>query len=326
MEFTVEDRSIPQLKEDELLIRVSYCGVCGSDLHAATHAKGYEFVPFPIVFGHEFSGIVTEVGSTNYNELLNKRVMVLPALICGECDLCKSGRENICVNTSNIVGLMLDGGMAEYVKVHRKQIIEIPKNLPLDVAALTEPLSVGTHAASLIGEKLKNKKVLVQGPGVIGLFTAIVAKNKGADVTISGLQAEKASRLSHAESFNINIEIYEEDYEKPMDFDYIFECSGSSVATEEAVLRLKKGGTMILVALYEQDVNFPMNVLVRSEIDIRTSYAGKIADFHAALQLLEKHVQLFRNMITLYSLEDGGKAFKDALDKKVLKPVIKLPD
>src|SRR5699024_8587384 len=184
-----------KINDEELLIKVEYCGICGSDLHAASHAKGYEFVPKPIILGHEISGVVVDAGTKVDKKLINSRVIVLPGNFCGNCEYCKNGQDNICLNISGI-GLHYDGGMAEYVKVKANQIIVLPQELPSDIAALTEPLAVAIHAVERIGDQINDKKVLVQGCGIIGMFTAIAAKNKGADVTISGLQRDWDHRLS----------------------------------------------------------------------------------------------------------------------------------
>lgn len=320
-EFILEEREIPRISEDEILIKVEYCGVCGSDLHAASHAKGYEFVPKPIILGHEFSGIVTKVASKHNEHLLNKRVIVVPGVFCGECEQCKSGRENICINVKGI-GLMSDGGMAEYVKVHANQIIETPNDLPQEIAALTEPFSVAIHAVERLGDKIENKNVLVQGCGIIGMFTAIAAKSKGANVTISGLERDWEHRLSRAETFGISTEIFEKLDGNATKYDYLFECSGSSIATENAISRLKKGGEMVLVALYEQKVEFPMNTIVRGEINVLSSYGSTIKDFHSAIEVLRTNKEEFSNLIQVYQIEEGENAFIDAKEQKVLKPII----
>ncbi|WP_404328498.1 zinc-binding dehydrogenase [Mesobacillus maritimus] len=320
-EFRMENREAPAIGENELLIKVEYCGVCGSDLHAASHAKGYEFVPKPIILGHEFAGVVAEVGSEKNNPLMDKRVIIVPGVFCGECEQCRSGNENICVNISG-VGLHKDGGMAEYVKVQSDQVIMTPDDLPSEIAALTEPLSVAMHAVERIGDNLSGKEVLVQGCGIIGMFTAISAKNKGANVTISGLQRDWEHRLSLASIFDIKTEIYENSESNVDKYDFIYECSGSSFAAENAINRLKKGGMMVLVALYEQKVELPMNVIVRGEINVLSSYASTITDFHSAIALLTKTKDQMRKLISIYALEEGAKAFSDAKNQKVLKPIL----
>lgn len=322
-ELRIEDREIPSITENELLIKVEHCGICGSDLHAAINAPGYEFVPKPIILGHEFSGTVAEVGADNRaDELLGQRVIILPGEFCGECEQCLNGRENIC---SNIIGIGLhkDGGMAEYVKVRRDQVILTPNKLPSKIAALTEPLSVAVHAAERV-DNLTGKKVLVQGCGIIGMFTAFVAKTKGAEVTISGLEQDVEHRLRLAEELGIKTEVFRGKIDTSQKFDYIYECSGSSAATTGAVSRIKKGGALILVALYENKVELPVNLLVRGEIDVRTSYAAVVEDFYKSIKILINNKESFQKLIRIYPLSEGEQAFKDARNQKVLKPVLEI--
>lgn len=321
--FKVEDKSLPQLERDEVLIKVEYCGVCGSDLHAANHDKGYEFVPNPIILGHELSGVVTKVHpDNNQDDLVGLRAVLFPGEYCKECEHCKNNRVNICSNIQG-VGLHYDGGMAEYVKVKSNLIQKIPDTLPSDIAALAEPLTVAIHAVQN-GNIKNNDKVFVQGCGIIGLFAALVAKEHGADVTISGLQKDWNYRLKHAKMFGLKTEIYEEQSNGENEYDTIFECSGSSLAAEGSITRLKKGGKLVVVALFNDDVRFPINIMVRREIDVLTSYASLPEDFKKAFIFLEKYQELIKQIVSIYPLEKGALAFSDAQKQKVLKPLIKM--
>ncbi|MGZ9818142.1 zinc-binding dehydrogenase [Peribacillus simplex] len=190
---------------------------------------------------------------------------------------------------------------------------------------MTEPLSVALHAVQKVANVTKDQKVLVQGCGIIGLFVAIAAKNRGANVSVSGLKKDWDSRLSHAKKFGIETEIVEDTLiNKNKDFDMIFECSGSSLAAGTGLFRLKKGGTFVLVSLYEQEVKFPVNIMVRGEINILSSYAYERNDFQQAFDLLNKYKEPLKNIISIYPLADGSLAFSDSKQQKVLKPIIKM--
>lgn len=320
--FVIEDRNIPVLNDGEILIKVEYCGVCGSDLHAANHEPGYEFVPKPIVLGHEISGRVVEVKSEKNSYLINRRVVITPGIVCGQCEACKNNDVNICENIS-VVGLHFDGGMSEYLKVLPEQIIEVPDELPLDIAALAEPLSVSIHAVYQLSEKIDGKDVLVQGCGIIGMGIAIVAQSLGDNVTISGLKKDLEGRLNKAKVFDLNIHINDDSQYDKM-FDYIFECSGASSAFEKSINQIRKGGTAVLVALYKNDMTLSPNTLVRREIDILGSYASNVKDFEKSLKLLVTKQEGFKELIKFYSLENGAIAFSEANKQKVLKPVLQI--
>ncbi|MFD4819867.1 zinc-dependent alcohol dehydrogenase [Peribacillus butanolivorans] len=324
-EFKIEERPLTTLEVDEVLIKVEFCGVCGSDLHAASHSKGYEFVPKPIILGHELSGSVVELHpESNNKDLLGSRVVVEPGVYCNKCEQCLNGRRNICSNIK-CLGLHFDGGMAEYVKVKTDRIHKISPTLTSEIAALSEPLAVAIHAVQKVANVTKKQNVLVQGCGIIGFFVALAAKKRGANVTISGLKKDWEYRLSHADRFGIETEIAEDTSNKKKDFDIIFECSGSSLAAETGVFRLKKGGTYVLVALYEQEVKFPVNILVRGKMKILTSYGSDSHDFKEAFHLLSEYQEQLKTIISIYPLEDGALAFSDAKQQKALKPIIKIP-
>lgn len=323
-EFQVESRDMPVLDINELLVKVEYCGVCGSDLHAANHAPGYEFVPKPIVLGHEFSGSVVDAHADLKNRnLIGTRVVIEPGVYCNECENCLAGRYNIC-SSLQCMGLHFDGGMAQFVKVNVNSIIEMPDSLPFEIAALTEPLAVAAHAVRDRADVKKGQNVLVQGCGIIGFFTALVAKIQGANVTITGLKKDWEARLSQAGKFGITTEIVEETTNGPKNFDVIFECSGSPVAAKTGILRLKKGGKFILIALFEQEVPLPVNFIVRSEINVLSSYAYGRENFQQALDILNNYVEELKEVISIYALEEGAQAFSDARQQKILKPVIKI--
>lgn len=323
-EFQIESREIPILDSNEVLIKVEYCGVCGSDLHAANHAKGYEFVPKPIILGHEFSGSIVDahIDLKNRN-LIGKRVVVEPGVYCNECENCLAGRNNIC-SSLQCMGLHFDGGMVQFVKVNINSIIEIPDALPFELAALAEPLSVASHAVRDRGKVKNGQNVLVQGCGIIGFFTALSAKIQGANVTITGLEKDWEARLSHAANFGIQTEIVGKTSNEMKNFDVIFECSGSPIAAKTGLLRLKKGGDFILIALFEQDVPLPINFIVRSEINVVSSYAYTRENFRQALEILNNYDEKLKNIISIYPLEKGATAFSDARQQKILKPIIKV--
>ncbi|MEQ6353439.1 alcohol dehydrogenase catalytic domain-containing protein [Lysinibacillus sp. M3] len=323
-QIKVQDRQRPILEENEILIKVSHCGVCGSDLHAAHHAKGYEFVPKEIILGHELSGTVIEVHPASSNEhLLNAHVVVEPGVTCSQCEQCRQGKQNICSNIQ-CLGLHFDGGMAEYVKVNAASVHLIPENLPFKIAALAEPLSVALHAVEKVSNDITGKKVLVQGCGIIGFFVAIAAKNAGAFVTVLGLRRDRSVRLSAIEKFDIAVEIVEDPLEKRNDADIVFECSGSSLAAQQGISRLKKGGSFVVVALYEQDVTLPLNVMVRGEINLLPSYGYYSNDFEKAFNLLASYKEQFAAIVAVYPLLNGALAFEDARKQRVLKSMIEM--
>ena len=175
------DQPIPTPKENEVLLRVAHCGICGSDLHAWLNHKGYESVLPEVTFGHEFSATVVETGSSVTNWKKEDRAVMIALQTHHQDDdpYCAMGLPQLS-SRRRVQGLHLDGGMAEYVCVEEEFLLPIPSGLDLKLAALTEPLSVAEHC---IGNRTSigpGDKVIVSGPGIIGLLCAISARSRGA--------------------------------------------------------------------------------------------------------------------------------------------------
>lgn len=321
-EIVLQEAPIPQLEKGEVLIKVDYCGVCGSDLHAYTHSKGYEFVKKPIILGHEFSGIVTSCCDETNSSLLGKKVIVESMHYCNHCENCRAGRYSICEN-NKVIGFHFNGGMAQYVKTKATFVREIPEEMSSKVAALSEPMGIAVHAVNKADEIDKNQVVLVQGPGIIGFFVGLILVKKGVRVILSGLEDDYESRLVKARKFGMETYVSGQDQLKEK-VDMIFECSGSSAAVQGSFSYLKKGGKAIFVALYEKDVNLFLTDLVRNEWPIITSYGCDPVDYENALEVLREYEDELESIITAYPLSKVNQAFIDSINKDVLKSILSI--
>ena len=322
-EVTFQEVPLPVLSAGEALVKVEYCGVCGSDLHAYNHAPGYEFVQMPRILGHEISGTVVEVFDDRDKHLINRQVITESIQFCGNCETCRSGRTNIC-ERFRCMGLHMDGGMAQFVKCETRFIQPIPEGLPSEIAALVEPLSIAVHAVDTIGNIRDGEKVWVQGPGTIGFFTGLVCRARGAEVVLSGLPMDWDARLRHASTFGMKPFVTGE-MEVPADkVDVLFECSGSPKGVLSGLDRLKKGGRAVFVAMYEHDVTLAMTKAIRNEWKFSASYGCQPKDYQKAFVILQEYAKELEQIISLYPLQRGAAAFADALDKKVMKPILKI--
>ncbi|MFP5105656.1 zinc-dependent alcohol dehydrogenase [Neobacillus sp. C211] len=319
-EIILQEKELPKLHRNEVLIKVKYCGVCGSDLHAYKHSKGYEFVNKPIILGHEFSGVVVDCFDASAKHLKGKRVIVESMNYCGLCENCINGRKSICAQ-NKVIGLHYNGGMAQYVKTNVQYVKEIPEEIPLHLAALSEPMAIAVHAVRQAGEIAKSDIILVQGPGIIGFFVSLILAKKGSKVYLSGLDRDYESRLSKCKSFGVIPHIVESgNVEEKVDI--VFECSGSSAAVKTGFRSLKKGGKAILVALYEYETTLFLTELVRNEVLINTSYGCNPEDYNEAFIVLNSLSEKLMDIMTIYPLTDVLQAFEDGLNQVVLKPVL----
>lgn len=321
-EVIVQEVEKPKLSPGEVLIQVDFCGVCGSDLHAYNHSKGYEFVRKPIILGHEFSGTVIETCEIKNPSLIGKKVIVESMHYCGECENCKNRRFAIC-NNIKIIGLHINGGMAQYVKVNEKFVREITVNLSSKHAALTEPMSIAVHAVDGIAKVKPNDRVFVQGPGIIGFFVSLVCKKRGAKVILSGLERDFESRLKKCIDYGIQPFVAGKD-KLDEKVDIFFECSGSSSGVESGLKMLKKGGRGVIVALYEHPTSIFLTPFVRSEVQILTSYGSNPHEYVESMKILEYFGETLNQFISIYSLNEVRDAFQSGLNQRVLKPMINI--
>uniref|UniRef100_A0A7C2VBI1 Enoyl reductase (ER) domain-containing protein n=1 Tax=Ignisphaera aggregans TaxID=334771 RepID=A0A7C2VBI1_9CREN len=178
----LDDVEEPQIEPDEVLIRVEYAGVCGSDLHVYRGAMRNR-VKYPAIPGHEFSGVVARVGSRVTWLSEGDRVVVNSVVPCGRCVTCAAGRPNICTNFK-ILGVDLPGAFAEYVKIRGDRVYRIPEGLSLREAALAEPFSVALHACRRANIEIGDTVVVI-GQGPIGLCVTQAAKHYGAEKVIA---------------------------------------------------------------------------------------------------------------------------------------------
>lgn len=321
-EIKLEQKEIPHIAENEVLVKVEFCGVCGSDLHAYTHSKGYEFVPYPIVLGHEIVGTVHSVGNPSLSYLEEKKVCVESMHYCDECKNCLQGRKSICEN-NKVIGLHYDGGMAQYVKTKAKYIKLIPDDISPEIAVLSEPLANAVHAVKRVNDLQEGDVVHVQGPGIIGFFIGLVCIEMGAKVYISGLEKDYESRLKKAGNFGMIPNIAEQGL-PPEEFDVVFECSGANRAFENCFKQLRKGGKIVVIAMYEETSNLFLTNLNRNEWPILTTYGCDPKDYDLTFSILNKYGDRLKEVTSYYPIEKTKEAFQAGLEKKVLKPILEM--
>ena len=327
----IEDVAIPEPGEGEVLLKVSYCGVCGSDLHAYLNHAGYESVLPQVTFGHEWSGIVEGVGpgTTSWSEG-NLATMIAIQATDPECRYVKEGWPQLSPSR-RVQGLHLDGGMAEYITVNQQYLVPLPAGLDMQAAALTEPLSVADHCISNCSDIGKGDRVVVSGPGIIGMLSAIVARHKGAEVVVSGTEADEKVRLSAARKIGFQtVQVGKgcrplDEQVKGMfggEADALVEASGAGVALAGSWKTVRTDGKVTVVALYGHDVNMDMTQFVRKQISIQTSYGSALPSYQEALALLKDGVVPVGDLVKVYDLADGISAFTDAEHQEVMKPLL----
>jgi len=326
------EQPIPTPKDNEVLLRVAHCGICGSDLHAWLNHKGYESVLPEVTFGHEFSATVVETGSavSNWNTDDQAVMIALQTHHQDEDPYCSMGLPQLS-SRRRVQGLHLDGGMAEYVCVEEEFLLPIPEGLDLELAALTEPLSVAEHC---IGNRTSigpGDQVIISGPGIIGLLCAISARSRGAEVIISGTERDETTRLTAARTIGFETLVVGPDqpplHEQitayfPDGADALVEASGAAPALADAWQSVHANGTVTAVALYSRTIDFDLTQFLRKQIDLRTSYASSRNDYLRAFKLLQDGAVDSSVLTQSYSLEDAEQGFIDSENLEVTKVLL----
>ncbi len=326
------DVPIPTPKENEVLLRVAHCGICGSDLHAWLNHKGYESVLPQVTFGHEFSATVVDMGSAVTNWKTDDQAVMI-ALQTHHDDndpFCRMSLPQLS-SRRRVQGLHLDGGMAEFVSVEDEFLLPIPAGLDLKLAALTEPLSVAEHCIENRTSIGPNDKVIISGPGIIGLLCAICARNRGAEVIISGTEQDEHARLSAAQAIGFKTLVVGPDNPPlhkqistsfPGGADALVEASGSAHALANAWQSVRPNGIVTAVALYSRTIEFDLTQFLRKQIDLRTSYASSKDDYLRAFKLLQNGSVDSSLLTQNYSLSDAHRGFIESEKLEVTKVIL----
>lgn len=279
-------------KKGEVKIRVKYCGICGSDLHGYTGASGRK-IP-PMIMGHEFSGVVTELGEGVTKFRVGDRVSVLPVRYCGECEFCRRGSVNICANRENLGVLDVDGAFTEYICMDEKFVYGLADTVSDQEGALLEPLSVACHAVSL-AQPLEGRNVLIAGTGTIGLLILMLVKaSNPKHIVVTDLSED---RLALARKFGATVTVNpaKQDLGEALeaagirrDIEVAIECVGATPTCQQTVDYVKIQGRIVWVGNAAKMVNINMQNIVTQELKVFGSYAFTDKDFAHALKMLEE--------------------------------------
>jgi L-iditol 2-dehydrogenase len=263
LDYTHSD--IPVLQADQVLVQVAAVGVCGSDVHYYQHGKiGPYEVKEPLILGHELSGVITAVGSDVDVARIGQRVAVEPQRPCGVCELCKSGRYNLCPKMIFFATPPVHGAFCEYVAIQSKFAFEIPDSVSFNAAALIEPLSVAIWALQR-AEIKSGSTVLIAGAGPIGVIVAQAAKAMGAtEIIITDISEDRLEfALKHGATRAINVS---KDNLDGVEVEIFIDASGSGPAVYAGIKAVGPAGYAILVGMGNDDVLLPVSHIQNNEI------------------------------------------------------------
>lgn len=327
-EISIVKKDMPILHDGEALLKVVYCGICGSDV--ATYKGDQPFSSYPRIPGHEFSARIVEIKDKNSKFKEGMLVTAVPYFSCEECYPCQNGKTNCC-ESIKVMGVHIDGAFTEYLTVPVKSLVD-GRNLSPEILAAVEPYSIGHHAIKR-GEVKKGENVLIIGAGPIGIVAMISAKLRGAKVHIVDMLDE---RLQLAKSLGADtiINSKDEDLSKRVreltdgrGMDTCVEAVGIPATFLSCIDQACFGGKLILIGNGKRETTFVHSVLLKKELTVYASRNSRMEDFMEVVDLFSNNkVDIQKLITTMYDFDDAIDAF-NALrhnDGSMAKVMIKL--
>ncbi|MDD6324855.1 MAG: NAD(P)-dependent alcohol dehydrogenase [Lachnospiraceae bacterium] len=329
-----EERDIPQPKDDEVLVKLEYVGICGSDLHYyESGAIGDYVVKPPFVLGHEPGGTVVEVGKNVTHLKVGDRVALEPGKTCGHCEFCRTGRYNLCPDVVFFATPPVDGVFQEYVAHEAGLCFKLPDNVSTMEGALIEPLAVGFHAARQGGAQA-GQTAVVTGAGCIGLVSMMALKAMGVSkvysVDVMDKRLDKALELGADGVINGS----KEDAVKKvleltggMGCDLVIETAGTEITTRQAVQMTKKGATIVLVGYSKTgEIKMPISLALDKELTFKTVFRYRHIYPMAIDAVASGKVNLKGIVTNEFALDDIQEAMDQSVNNKadIVKAVVKI--
>ena len=320
----------PVSRDQEVLIKVIYTGICGTDIHGF---KGeYDRLKTPLVLGHEFSGVVEAIGE-NVTKVQKGALVTSETTFatCGECEPCQNKEYNLCLNRKGL-GSQVNGSFAEYVLTREESVHVLDDKISLLAASITEPIACGVHASMEKVQVEKNDVAVIVGPGPIGLCLSQVLKSVGAKVIVIGI-TQDAGRLETARELGADriIDSLKEDaagiikeFTNGKGADYCFECSGAAPAIKGVFDYLKQKGTLVQMGVFAKNLNeLDMNSIVQREMNVIGSRSQKPSTWHLTLDLMKKgQIDAERLITKIYPLEQWEDAIEQVMAGNEIKVVL----
>ena len=327
--FSIKEVPIPQVGDDDVLLKVTCCGVCGTDGHIH---EGEFISKFPLIPGHEAIGTVVEMGKNVKGFEKGDRCVADVGITCGSCFYCRRGQELLCEHF-NARGVTQDGGFADYIVYQQKKLYKI-KNLSDEEATLLEPAACAIHGLDKLNPQV-GIEVLLLGAGPTGLILAQLLKLNGASRVV--IAANKGIKMDIAKDLEAGDEYIELDRQQPeaqwkklkednpYGFDVVVEATGVEKLANESINYVRRGGTLMIYGVYENKalVHWPPSKIFGDEIKIIGSFSQTYC-FPRAVAYLDSGKIKVKGMVTdVFKLEDYQAALDKMNSRKALKIAIK---
>lgn len=328
------EREVPQPADNEVLVKLEYVGICGSDMHYyETGRIGDYVVKPPFVLGHEPSGVVVEVGKNVKHLKIGDRVALEPGKTCGHCEYCKEGKYNLCPDVVFFATPPVDGVFQEYVAHEAALCFKLPDNVDTMEGALIEPLAVGFHAANQGGAHA-GQTAVVFGAGCIGLVSMMALKAEGVSkvyvVDIMQKRLDKALELGATgviNSMDKNVQDEISRLTEGKGVDLVIETAGMEITTRQAIHIAKKGSTIVLVGYSKTgEMTLPLSLALDKELTFKTVFRYRHIYPMAIEAVASGKVNLKGIVSNVFSFDDIQNAMDKSVSDKanIVKSVVKI--
>ena len=305
----VGDLPLAELKPGEVRVKISYCGICGSDFHKVEGKKNTRKVTYPVALGHEISGIVSEVGEDVTEFRPGDRVTVDPNWGCGKCEFCKDGKRSFCKNSRGVVK-----GMAEFINAPVENVYRLPDRLSLRDAALAEPVACCLRGADLLGVK-HGERVALVGLGAIGTIMIQLIKAAGAGEIVVIEYDETKEAL--AKELGADVFICSKDEEKIAKFaseynvEKVIECVGNTGAQLSALSVAGRGATVVMFGVADSAKTTPISLYDAfiKELTIKTSFVNPYTTERAVRVLASGMLDTSKIIHRELTMEEAAEEF-----------------
>ncbi len=316
--FKVEyiDIPVPEINDDQVLLKNKYLGVCASD-QQIYHGR-HKYMTFPLIMGHEVSSVVEKVGKNVKDFKPGDRVVIQPQVVCGKCYPCSTGRFNVCEHLK-VIGVHMDGCACEYVAVDPWNLHKVPDSIDDVSVALIEPLAVGMGSVHRAGD-VKGANVAVIGAGIIGNFTAQCAKALGAEkVIISDIIPQKLKLAEECGIVPVNAkettlkDAIDKEFGSFRKADVIIDCAASKGSFASALEAARRSSKIVFTGNYKDTVDFEVPAIQRSEISMIGHMMYVKEDFTESIRCLAEGLIHTKGCVTQhFPLSEYHKAFEFA--------------
>ncbi|MCX7889695.1 MAG: NAD(P)-dependent alcohol dehydrogenase [Rhodobacteraceae bacterium] len=336
--FVLENRrmaygpvEMPVPKDDEVLIRMKFCGVCGSDVHFYEHGEPEFPDVYPFILGHEGAGEVVAVGRNVTTHKVGDRVCLEPGITCGKCEWCRGGRYNLCPDVVFPSAPREPGILRRYVAHPADLAFRLPDGVSCEEGALIEPLAVAMTAARAAGARI-GQSAAILGSGCIGLVTLLALRAMGiTNITVVDLfdiRLDKARELGAANVVNARSEDPVEAVRAlhgGIGPDLVFETAGSTTAASQTIRMAKRGGTIMIVGNVVGQTPIDFQLMTNKELTIRSNF--RYANIYPTCidAVASGRINLRSIISRYYPLEQAPQAFEDCITEKasMVKAVIR---